>query len=56
SDIPTNVLPYVISSMFKLNDLKQSFKNWTELSLAIWTQYIIGKYELKNNQPFVENF
>ncbi|CAG8625260.1 16108_t:CDS:10 [Gigaspora margarita] len=56
SDIPTNVLPYVISSKFKLNELKQSFKNWTELSLAIWAQYIIGKYELKNNQPFAEKF
>ncbi|CAG8586335.1 13835_t:CDS:10, partial [Racocetra persica] len=56
SDIPPNVLPYTISSKFDDNDLKKSFKNWTELSLAIWAQYIIGKYELKSDPPFAEKF
>ncbi|CAG8651073.1 778_t:CDS:2, partial [Cetraspora pellucida] len=57
-DIPPNVLPYSISSRFNnnLHGLKQSFKNWAELSLAIWAQYIIGKYELKSDPSFAEKF
>ncbi|CAG8758755.1 10599_t:CDS:10, partial [Gigaspora margarita] len=48
-DVPSNVLPYVISQHF-------NNKNWTELSLSTWAQYIVGKYKLKDNPTFAEEF
>ncbi|CAG8597455.1 8335_t:CDS:2, partial [Racocetra persica] len=57
-DVPSDVLPYVISQHFnnKLDKFKQSFRNWTELSLATWAQYIVEKYDLKNNPAFAGEF
>ncbi|CAG8703351.1 13798_t:CDS:10, partial [Dentiscutata erythropus] len=57
-DVPSDVLPYAISQHFnnRLDKFKQSFRNWTELSLVTWTRYIIEKYELKNNPAFAEEF
>ncbi|CAG8823123.1 17635_t:CDS:2, partial [Dentiscutata erythropus] len=55
-DVPSDVLPYVISKDFNTDILKQSFRNWTELSLVTWTRYIIEKHELENEPEFAEKF
>ncbi|CAG8547747.1 9553_t:CDS:10, partial [Scutellospora calospora] len=57
-DVPSDVLPYVISKCFnsRLNKFKQSFRNWTKLSLLTWTKYIIENHTLKDEPDFAMEF